>query len=146
MAYESILANANDIFVDFDGNKAYLTDDKLFVYYAFDEVYPAAYADSNSTDLGAPGADKLVNYVDLDYTGTVTLYIYNEDAVFIGSSPIATLSYPFRSGRGTVRRYVPITSRKPAYKISFRPQSTDATTEIYGMEVDFTPINRRTSG
>lgn len=137
MDYATVsLSNVNDILIDFDGHPNYLQSDSFFVYDASDLVVPAVLLQTNNSDLGEPSLDKLLNFIDLDFKGPITVLVYYEN---VGTFFITANS----ATRITKRLYVPLKNRKPAKKIKFGFAAADSTTILYGMEIDFIVMEYR---
>lgn len=136
----AILANANEILIDSDGNIAYLTDDKLYVYDADDTEVVGGYIKHIETDLGEPSVDKHLNGIDIDYKGTVTVYIY------VDGVNEHTFSLPNRATRGTAWVHYPLAGRVPFQKFYTHFVTATAGTTIYGFEIDFNVTQRRRAG
>jgi hypothetical protein len=132
------LTDANDIFVDLNGHRAYLEDTKLWVYNANDLTMPTAWVSFNKTDLGEASIDKLFNEFIIDYTGSWSLYVYNED----GSSmwEIALTDNPTRNLR---KYFFPFAKRKTFKKMYMILATNDSDAVLYGMEIDFSVLKQR---
>ena len=135
-----ILANANEILVDFNGNRAYLTDDKLYVYDATDTTETPGYIRHNNSDLGEPSVDKHLNGIDIDYEGMLLLYMYQDGVAQ------KTFTVPYSADRTTLWMHYPTMDRVPFQKIYFHVYTVTTDTTIYGLEVDFNVTKRRRSG
>lgn len=136
----AILANANEILIDLDGYRAYLTDDALYVYDADDTEVVGGYIRHNETDLGEPSLDKHINGVDVDYKGILTLYFY-----FDGEQE-HSITVPNSASRTTRWVHFPVSSREPFQKIRSLVVSATSGTILYGLEYDFNVVQRRRSG
>lgn len=136
----AILANANEILVDSDGNIGYLSDDNLYVYDDTDTTEVAGYIRHNNTDLGEPSSDKHVNGIDVDYKGTITIFFYLDEAIS------HTYTLPTKAVRGTAWVHYPLGARIPFQKFYTHIQTVTPDTTIYGFEIDFNAISRRREG
>ena len=133
----NILTEANDVLIDFDGKRAYLTDDALWVYDTADTNVTDGYVTSNNSDLGYPDVDKLLNYIDVDYKGTVQVIVYQD------GNGIHIFNPPDKTSRGTKWLYLPLRKRKAFQKIKIVLASSDPDAIIYGVELDFSVLKRR---
>lgn len=133
----AILQDANDILIDFDGHISYLTDDKLYVYDDTDTTILGASLTSNNSDMGEPMADKLINYVDVDYVGAFNLTFYFDNVA------IWTMIFTTKATRGTIWRDFPISKRKAFQKLKVVLTTSTPNTKIYGLEIDFSVLKRR---
>lgn len=131
------LADANHILIDFDGHKAYLQDKSLWAYDTSDVLPLSATLLTNKSDLGQPSFDKIVNYYDMDYKGSGYIYF------FIDGNLSSTAILDFNTSRVTKRFYISLDNRKPALKVQWQFLTSDPTTRIYGMEVDFDLLEKR---
>lgn len=133
------LTNATDIFIDLNGERAYLETDKLWTYASGDYTMPEALLVFNNTDLGEPGIDKLFNEFIFDYIGTWTLYVYDDNS----TSQIWTKTLTDHTSRGVEKFYFPLASRRAFKKCYFRLSTTDRDAKLYGFEVDFQILRQR---
>ena len=69
-----ILGNANDILVDLNGEINYLQDDTLWIYDNADSELIGAQVVFNNSDLGEPGIEKLINFVDVIFKSITDYY------------------------------------------------------------------------
>ena len=134
----TILSEANDILIDSDGHRAYLTDDSLYVYTLLDVNVPPSYLTTNSGDLNEPSVDKLLNCLDIDYSSSgLSIAIYYEDVYKF------SLSVPASANRTSKQLWVPLQYRMPVQKLKIKVINTTLLTTLYGLEVDFNIIKRR---
>ena len=103
----AILANANEILIDFSGNRAYLTDDKLYVYNTADTTEVGGYLQSNIGDIGEAAIDKHFDGIDVDYIGQVTVYIWSDTLL------TKQFILPVHNGRTTEWIHAPLNTRYP---------------------------------
>ena len=136
----AILEFANDILIDILGNKAYLTDDKLYVMDPYDSTTPVGYVQTNESDLGEPSVDKMINYIYFDYVGRFDITFYNGDV------PLATVTAPQTDTRRVGQLYMPLEARKPFQKLKIVIQTKIIGSEMYGMELNFGAMKRRYNG
>ena len=132
------LNNANDILIDLNGDRAYLEDNALWVKSTVDDNNPDAMIEFNKTDLGEPSIHKLINYIDLDYKGTFTLYFYFDNEGLIWSTTVTD-----HVARNTRWIYFPLVNRKSFQKLGIVIVANDADAKIYGIEIDFQILKRR---
>ena len=132
-----ILGNANDILVDLNGEINYLQDDTLWIYDNADSELIGAQVVFNNSDLGEPGIEKLINFVDVDYVGAFNLSFYLDGTV------IHTMEFSTKATRGTVWRDFPLAKRKAFQKLKLVITASAKTTKIYGLEIDFNVLRRR---
>lgn len=132
-----ILANANEILVDLNGNIAYLQDDKLWIKDTNDTELIGCSIVFNDSDLGEPGIEKLINFADVDYVGAFNLSFYFDGTV------IHTMKFSTKATRGTVWRDFPLAKRKAFQKLKLVITASTKTTKIYGLEIDFNVLRRR---
>lgn len=133
----SILATANDLLVDFDGNIAYLTNDYLYTHDVTDTTETGGYVTTNNSDLGHEDVDKLVNFIDIDYIGTIQVLVYQD------GTAIHLFEPPDKSTRGTKWLYMPLIKRKAFQKIEVKIGSSDPDAIVYGVVLDFSVLKRR---
>lgn len=133
----NILADANDILIDLNGNVSYLQDDKLWTYDASDSTILGASVVLNTSDLGVPDVDKLINFVDIDFIGNITIAFYFDGTLIHSITPISKVQ------RGTSWVFFPMSKRKPFQKLKLVITSSALTTKIYGIEIDFSVLRRR---
>ena len=133
----SILASANDILIDLNGQAAYLQDFDLWVYDSSDPVTIGATIEFNNSDLGVPEADKLLNFVDVDYIGAFNLTFYLDG--------VARHTMVFNSSVTRTTKWLsyPLSKRKAFQKLKLVLTASEKTTKIYGIEIDFDIIRRR---
>lgn len=136
----AILANANDVLIDLNGNRAYLTDNKLYVHDSSDTTIVPSFLQTNESDLGEPAIDKLLNMFDIDYKGQLEIRIY-QDGIHI-----TTLTTTASNDRTTEYLYMPLASRRSFQKIQFVFYTERNDTVIYGIEIDFSILKRRKNG
>lgn len=132
-----ILSVANDILVDFEGNLAYLTDDKLYTFDSSDELIVGASLTSNNSDLGEPGVDKLINFVDADYSGAFNITFYFDN------SASYTMTFPNSASRTTKWTDFPLSKRRAFQKLKIMITTSTPNTIINGLEIDFSVMARR---
>lgn len=126
--------------IDFDGNIAYLTPDKLYVYNVnTDDQGIEGILFSGASDLGEPSIDKLLNFIDVDYIGQFMIYFTYDDPAGTTSSYLL----PAKSTRGTHWLYIPLTERRPFKKVKYAIIGPTHGTIIYGLEIDFSVLRRR---
>ena len=133
----AILTDANDILVDLSGEVTYLQDTKLWIRDETDATQITATVTFNNSDLGVPSAEKLMNYIDVDYIGTFSL-VFKLDGTIIH-----TIAFANQATRNTVWKDFPISKRKPFQKIQLTINSSVIGTKIYGLELDFEILRRR---
>lgn len=94
---------------------------------------------TNSTDLGEPLVDKLINNIALDLIGPAVVTVYGEDGSQYASFSVSA------STRLIKPNWILFANRKPTAKVYFKVEleRTDETLKIYGIEVDFDVIQRR---
>lgn len=132
-----MLSLANDILIDLNGYRAYLTDDELYSY-GTDSLNPGSYVTTNNSDLGEPSVDKLLNYIDIDYVGSTWSI-----QVFYDSGYEVTLEIPASVVRREKQIYIPLVNRKPFQKLKLKVINNSEIANLYGLEVDFDIIKRR---
>lgn len=132
-----ILASANEILIDFDGHRAYLTNDYLYTYDNTDTTTVGAYVLTNDSDLEHPSVDKLLNYIDIDYKGTIQVLVYQD------GTAIHLFEPPDKTSRGTKWLYMPLIKRTAFQKIKIKIATSDPDAIIYGAELDFSILKRR---
>jgi hypothetical protein len=135
-----ILALANTILVDFDGNRAYLTDDKLYIYDSTNLEVVWSFIKHNDSDLGEPSIDKHLNGIDVDYVGDMSITVYLDNVY------AWTFAIPYSATRTTVWMHYPITERLPFQKLFTSVVTATPGTKVYGIEIDFNTTKRRRSG
>lgn len=133
----NILADAVDILIDQNGRVSYLQENKLWDYDATDTTVLGGSITFNNSDLGEPGIEKLINFVDVDYEGAFTLTFYGD------GQALAQMVFNDKSTRGTIWRDYPLQYRKPFQKLRLYISSTTNDTKIYSIEVDFSVLRRR---
>jgi len=133
----TILADAVDILVDQNGNLAYLQDDTLWEFYSSDATVVGGSVTFNDIDLGEPGIEKLINFIDIDYSGALNLSFYGDGTLQW------TATFADKATRGTVWRDFPLQYRKVFQKIKLYISSITPDTKIYGIEIDFSVIRKR---
>lgn len=134
-----ILAEANDILIDFDGQLAYLTSDKLYVYSSSDTNIVLSTWISPEMDLNEPSIDKLINFIDVDYIGAFTIQLEFDG---IEDNTMSQYFSPV-SVRTSVWRHFPLRGRIPFKKVKLTITSSTPGTIIYGIEIDFSVLRRR---
>lgn len=132
-----ILSTANDLLIDFSGYISYVTDYAFYTHDATDTTETGAYVVTNDSDLGYPDVDKLVNFIDLDYKGTIQVLIYQDGTATHIFNP------PDKTSRGTRWLYMPLRKRVAFQKIKIKIASTDPDSIVYGAELDFNVLKRR---
>lgn len=132
-----ILANANDILIDQNGNLAYLQDAALWIYDGTDVTKVGANVIFNNTDLGVPEVDKLINFVDADYTGAFTL------TFTLDGTSIHTMTFSNQATRDIVWQDFPLIKRKGFKKLQMTIVASTIGTKIYSLEIDFDVLRRR---
>jgi len=133
----AILASANEILVDFNGNRAYLTDDSLYVYDAADVNVVPGFIKHNNSDLGEPSLDKHINGLDVDYKGAFTLtMVFDDEGTYI-------FDVPNSATRTTKWMHYPVYLREPFQKLYTLLTTSTAGMTIYGLELDFNTVPRR---
>lgn len=132
-----ILATANEILIDLDGEIAYLEDDTLWVRDASDVTLVGCSIVFNNSDLGVPDIDKLINFVDVDYVGAFNLSFY------LDGVGVHTAVFSNRATRATVWQSFPTAKRKAFQKLKLVITASDKDTKIYGIEIDFSVLRRR---
>ena len=133
----AILEDANDILIDSSGKIAYLQDAKLWINDDTDVTKITATITFNNSDLGEPSAEKLINYMDVDYIGAFSISFKLDDVA------IHTMSFSNLDTRGTVYQSYPLNKRKPFQKIQLAITANIIGTKIYGLELDFELLRRR---
>jgi hypothetical protein len=132
-----ILANANDILIDQDGELAYLQDNTMWVYDASDAELLGATVIFNNTDLGVPDVDKVINFVDTDYVGAFTL------SFTLDNTLIHTMTFSNQVTRSGAWQDFPLRKRKSFRKLQMTIIAETLGTKIYSLEIDFDVIRRR---
>lgn len=126
-----------DMLINHDGNIAYLYNNKLYEYNISSTYNEGAYLVTNTSDLGEMSVDKLLNYIDLDFKGTIFVYINYDNNQFI-------LLQRAESASRTIKRiFIPLSLRRPFMKIAIRLNTNDNTTQVYKFELDFGILKRR---
>lgn len=133
----AILSTANEVLIDLNGDIAYLQDDTLWIRDTTDTELLGAYIIFNDSDLGEPGVDKLLNFIDVDYVGAFNLTVY-----FNGTA-VHTFQFGTKGSRGTTWRDFPLAKRKAFQKLKIAISASAKTTKIYGLEIDFQVLRRR---
>lgn len=133
----SLSTNLNDQLVDFNGENAYLQSDKLWIRTSSSYINITYALLGAETDLGAPDIDKLINYIDIDFVGTVRVH-YMLDGTYVGY-----LSTTTEAQRKSQWLYMPLANRKPFKKIRLLIEFVGSTSKLYSMEIDFNPLKRR---
>lgn len=133
----AILADAVDVLIDQNGEVSYLQDDKLYDYSLGDTTEVGGSVTFNNADLGEPGIEKLVNFVDVDYEGAFNLSFYGDGTL------LHTMTFNDKSTRGTVWRDYPVNKRTPFQKLKLYISSSTNDTKIYSIEIDFSILRRR---
>ena len=133
----AILAEANDVLIDLNGELAYLTDSELYIRDTSDTTSVGAYIISGESDLGEPQIEKLLNFVDIDYIGAFNLTFY------LDGLAVHTMSFTDAATRTTVWRDYPLSKRRPFQKLKLVIGASLPTTKIYGIEIDFSVLRRR---
>lgn len=136
----AILETANDILIDFNGNRAYLQDDKLWVRNIADTNLTPGYIMFNESDLGEPSVDKHYNYIDIDYKGSLQVRF------FLDRTLKHSYTLPTSTNRTTAWVHYPLDNRSPFQKTYLVFVTSTADTELYGFEVDFSVNKRRRIG
>ena len=139
-AGQPILTVANDVLVDPNGELAYLTPDKLYVYDITDTTQISATLITSSIDFGEPSIDKLLNFVDADYIGQFSITFTFDGAEH---SPMYVMSFPQSAVRTTLWKSHPLVDRIPHQKFAMKITSITAGTKIYGLELDYGGLRRR---
>lgn len=132
-----ILVNANDILIDHNGQLAYLTDNSLYIYHLDTVDSIGGLIVLNNSDLNEPHLDKLLNYIEVDYKGTIELYFYFDDQY------VCKLTAPKATSRTTKLLYFPLRFRRPFQRLQIKMLSKDRSTIIYNLEVDFDVLPKR---
>lgn len=132
-----ILVNANDILIDHNGQLAYLTDNSLYIYHLDTVDSIGGLIVLNNSDLNEPHLDKLLNYIEVDYKGTIELYFYFDDQY------VCRLTAPKATSRTTKLLYFPLRFRRPFQRLQIKMLSKDRSTIIYNLEVDFDVLPKR---
>lgn len=132
-----ILVNANDILIDHNGQLAYLTDNSLYIYHLDTVDSIGGLIILNNSDLNEPHLDKLLNYIEVDYKGTIELYFYFDDQY------VCKLTAPKATSRTTKLLYFPLRFRRPFQRLQIKMLSKDRSTIIYNLEVDFDVLPKR---
>ncbi len=133
----AIISITNDILIDFDGVLNYLTPDALYVKDTNDPTITPAMIFSGDSDLGEPSVDKLLNFIDIDYIGSL-VFTFALDGVVQTSTVM-----PNKASRGTAWVDLPLSNRKPFQKLRYMISGPTPGTEIYNVEIDFSILNRR---
>ena len=133
----AILADANDILIDLNGEITYLQDTKLWIRDITDITEIVATITFNNSDLGEPSAEKLMNYIDVDYVGAFSLLFKLDD------TSIHTMTFSNLATRSTVWKSFPLNKRKPFQKIQLVITASTIGTKIYSLELDFELLRRR---
>ncbi len=132
-----ILANANDILVDLNGDLAYLQDEILWIRDETDTELIGCSIVFNDSDLGEPGIEKLLNYADVDYIGAFDLTYY------LDGIAIHTMNFSTKATRDTAWQDFPLAKRRAFQKLKLVITASAKTTKIYGLEIDFSVLRRR---
>lgn len=132
-----ILVNANDLLIDHNGQLAYLTDNSLYIYHLDTVDSIGGLIVLNNSDLNEPHLDKLLNYIEVDYKGTIELYFYFDDQY------VCKLTAPQATSRTTKLLYFPLRFRRPFQRLQIKMLSKDRSTIIYNLEVDFDVLPKR---
>jgi hypothetical protein len=135
---EPVLLNANDILIDISGKIAYLGDSVLHIYDNTDTTEVTGQVISPSTDLGEPSVDKLMNGIDIDYIGQISIGYY-----FEGQSQPVIQDFTYTATRTTVWREYPLIHRKAFQKLAYFILTNTKGTKVYGIEFDVNPLKRR---
>jgi len=133
-----LLTITNQILVDLEGNLAYLTNDKLYIYNSGDIFNSSGFITHHSSDLGEPSLDKQLNFIDVDWEGTLQILVYLDGAhkhtfILAGSAGI----------RSTAKLDFPLAKRKAFQKMYLKIQSSAHNSIIYSIELDINGIKRR---
>lgn len=123
--------------IDFNGERAYLTNTELYTHDATDEIVVEAYLTTNSSDLGEFGVDKLLNFIEIDYIGKVYIDVYYDSVLQF------TLTSNTVTSRTSDFLYTPLTKRIAFQKLILKIRTTDANTYLYKAELDFSVLKRR---
>ena len=124
--------------VDFDGNNAYLQANALWIYTASATNITYALL-TNEVDFGYPDLDKLLNYFDIDYVGTIRVHYFFDNIYMDYLSTSASVS------RNTSWLDIPLAQRKPFKKLKLLIEAVGSSTKLYSIEFDFNPLRRRRS-
>jgi len=94
---------------------------------------------TNSTDLGEPLVDKLINNIAIDLIGPALVTVYGEDGSQYASFSVNATTRLIKPN------WIPFANRKPTAKVYFKVELNreNETLKIYGIEVDFDVIQRR---
>jgi hypothetical protein len=133
----AILSTANEILIDLNGDIAYLQDDTLWIRDTDDTELLGSYVEFNDSDLGEPGIDKFINFVDVDYVGSFNLVFYFDETA------IHTMEFSTKATRGTTWQDFPLAKRKAFQKLKIVITASAKATKIYGLEIDFQVLRRR---
>ena len=136
MGLESF-SGAIQILVDLNGNTAYLTPQELYIYDSNSTDVIQGSLLTNESDLGEPTVDKLLNSIEIDFKGKVSIGVYLD----------GTYNCLLEAGPSSVRTtnflYVPLIKRKAFQKVRLYFTTTTPGTVLYGTEIDFDILKKR---
>ncbi|MDP4194808.1 MAG: hypothetical protein Q8940_07155 [Bacteroidota bacterium] len=119
------------------GGLELLMGDDIYIRSGYNAL-PSGMLTTSFSDLGEATMDKLLNYISLDMTGKVTLFIRMDDNV---------VGYTFEtSQRKTLELRMTKDNRFPFEKFHLRFLVNAESFTLYKAELDLTPIKRRTYG
>lgn len=125
------------ILIDFDGNPVYLYSDELYAYSVSGTGYSTGYCITNHSDLGEASIDKLLNYIDIDYSGSCSIQVFYDNIAQF------TLIPDILTSRGTRQIYIPLSNRHPLQKLRLLISFNTITTRINKLELDFGTLKRK---
>ena len=132
-----------ELLIALNGEIHYLTSDSLEVYNTNGEdLSITGILQSGSSDLSEPSVDKLLNYIDVDYKGQCTIF-FSFKNLDDESFSTTNIVLPYKADRGTVWIYIPLAQRKAFQKMEYWIVEPVHGTIVYGLEIDFSILNRR---
>ena len=135
--FDTGIGSIIDILIDSNGEKAFLTSNKLYIYNSSDTTVPTSYIKTPETDLGEPEVDKYLNGFNLDYYGKFTITFYLD-----GIAQTA-LTSETATNRDLWWRDMALSTRKPFRKIHANISTTTLNSIFYGLELDIDTALRR---
>jgi len=133
----AILEDANEVLINFDGELAYLQDTTLWIRDTSDTELVGATVEFNTSDLGVPDIDKLLNFVDVDYEGAFTL------TFTLDGTSVHTMTMDDKAIRDVEWQDFPLSKRKAFRKLQMTIVASAKDTKIYSIEIDFDILRRR---
>lgn len=125
------------ILINPDGDAVYLFSDEIYENTSTGTSLSSGYVLTNSSDLGEISIDKLLNSIDLDYTGSCNIELYYDGIL------ASTLTPSIVASRSLKHLFVPLISRYSFQKLAIKINFLTVSTRINKLELDINPLKRR---